>query len=88
MNGELRIGMELLVAAVGLISGLVGTYVGLQNRALLAEVRQELAEMENRVILRLNGTYVRAAECKLREENMHERLRALAEEHARRDAAE
>ena len=50
--------MQFLIPSVGLISGLIATYVSLQNRALLAEVRRELAEMENRVITRINGTYV------------------------------
>ena len=39
---------ELLMAVTGLASGLVVTYVGLQNRALLAEVRRELAEFKSR----------------------------------------
>ena len=51
---------NILIPATGLISGLIGAYVGLQNRALLAEVRKELAELENRIITRINGTYVRA----------------------------
>ena len=78
---------QILIPATGLISGLIATYVSLQNRALLAEVRKELAELENRVILRLNGTYVRAGECKLREDLVHERLASLAEELKNRNAA-
>jgi len=46
----------MLIPGVALISGLIGTYVGLQNRALLAEVRKEIAELENRIIARINGT--------------------------------
>jgi len=69
---------QLLLPATGLISGLIGAYVGLQNRALLAEVRKELAELENRIITRINGTYVRAGECRLKEEHLHERLAELA----------
>ncbi len=69
---------QFLLPASGLISGLIGAYVGLQNRALLAEVRKELAELENRIITRINGTYVRSGECKLREELVHERLAELA----------
>lgn len=84
MNDHL---FQILIPATGLISGLIATYVSLQNRALLAEVRKELAELENRVILRLNGTYVRAGECKLREDLVHERLVALAEELKNRNAA-
>ena len=68
----------MLIPGVALISGLIGTYVGLQNRALLAEVRKEIAELENRIIARINGTYVRAGECRLREELVHEKISALA----------
>lgn len=77
---------QLLIPASGLISGLIGTYVGLQNRAFLAEVRQQLAELENRIITRINGTYVRSGECKLREELVHDRLGAIAEELKNRNA--
>jgi hypothetical protein len=72
--------LQVVVAAIGLLSGLIGAYVGLQNRALLAEVRKELAEVENRLYLRFNGTFVRQAECALREENVHDRFIALAED--------
>jgi hypothetical protein len=37
---------------------LIAAYVSLQNRALLAEVRKELAELENKIFIRVNGTYV------------------------------
>ena len=50
--------IQYLIPATGLITGLIGAYVGLQNRALLAEVRKELAELENRIFTRINGTYV------------------------------
>ena len=73
--------------AAGLVSGLIGMYVGLQNRALLAEVRKELAELENRIITRINGTYVRAGECQLREQLVHERLATMVEELKTRNAA-
>jgi hypothetical protein len=33
--------LQVLVPVVGLVSGLIATYVSLQNRALLAEVRKE-----------------------------------------------
>lgn len=70
--------LQVLVPMVGLVSGLIATYVSLQNRALLAEVRKEIAELENRIITRINGTYVRAGECHLREELVAERISALA----------
>ena len=79
--------LTAIVPAVGLVSGLIATYVSLQNRALLAEVRKELAELENRIITRINGTFVRASECHLREEHLHERLEDLADELRKRNAA-
>jgi hypothetical protein len=70
--------LTLVVPGIGLVSGLIATYVSLQNRALLAEVRKELAELESRIILRLNGLYLRKAEADLREALLEERLEALA----------
>jgi len=79
--------LTAIVPAIGLGSGLIATYVSLQNRALLAEVRKELAELENRIITRINGTFVRSSECELREENVKARLEALVEEIRNRNAA-
>jgi hypothetical protein len=70
--------LQVLVPAVGLVAGLIATFVSLKNRALLAEVRRELAELENRLIEKINGTYVRAGECHLREELVAERIAVLA----------
>lgn len=79
--------LQILIPATGLISGLIGAYVGLQNRVLLAEVRKELAEMEHRLFLKINGTYVRQAECNLRELFVMERLTSLMEETKSKNAA-
>ena len=79
--------LRYLIPAIGLISGLIGAFVGLQNRALLAEVRKEIAELENRIITRINGTYVRAGECQLREQLVHERLANMVDEIRNRNAA-
>ncbi len=79
--------LRYLIPASGLLSGLIGTYVGLQNRALLAEVRKELAETENRICERINGKYVRSAECHLREAAIREHVDMLADEVRRRNAA-
>lgn len=78
---------QILIPASGLVSGLIGAYVGLQNRALLAEVRKELAELENRLILRINGTYIRRSECQLKEALTEERLDQLMDELKKRSAA-
>lgn len=72
--------LQLLIPSVGLVSGLIATYVSLQNRALLAEVRREMAEMENRLAEKLNGKYVRTQECVLRSALVQERINALAED--------
>jgi hypothetical protein len=77
--------LQILIPAVGLVSGLIATYVSLQNRALLAEVRKELAELESRIILRLNGLYVRRAECELHNALLEERIERLARQ--KREAA-
>jgi hypothetical protein len=79
--------LRILIPVIGLVSGLIGAFVGLQNRALLAEVRKELAELENRIFNRINGTYVRRGECELREEFVHERLTAIADELRNKNAA-
>lgn len=74
---ENHILLQVLIGTVGLVSGLIGAYVSLQNRALLAEVRTELAELENRLILRINGTYARVSEVALREAAIKERIERL-----------
>ena len=79
--------LQFLIPGIGLISGLIATYVSLQNRALLAEVRKELAELETRLITRINGTYVRRGECELREELVHERITAITDELRNKKAA-
>jgi hypothetical protein len=84
MNAQI---ISLIVPGIALVSGLIATYVSLQNRALLAEVRQELAELENRIILRINGQYVRGSECKLREEALASRVQMLVERGEKRKAA-
>ena len=71
--------LTMIVPLIGLVSGLIATYVSLQNRALLAEVRKELAELEARIILRLNGLYIRRQECELHNELIEQRIAALAE---------
>jgi len=70
-------GIGVLVSLIGLVSGLIGAYVSLQNRTLLAEVRAELAEMEGRVVLRINGNYVRSSVCEARKEITQTKIDAL-----------
>ena len=79
--------IQFLIPLTGLLAGLVGAYVGLQNRALLAEVRREIAEIENQIFVRINGQYVRSGECKLRGELVNEKLTAIAEAMKGKNAA-
>ena len=80
--------LRILIPATGLVSGLIGAFVGLQNRALLAEVRKEIAELENRIITRINGTYVRSGECQLAGRPLSTNVStAIAEEMKNRTAA-
>ncbi len=71
--------LQFVIPGIGLLSGLIATYVSLQNRALLAEVRKELAELENKIFLRVNGSYMRRSECELQEALMRARLDAVVE---------
>lgn len=79
--------LQFLIPAIGLVSGLIGAYVGLQNRVLLAEVRQELAELENRVILKMNGSYTRQSECELRRKLILQKVDAVERDSQERNAA-
>ena len=72
--------LEILIAGTGLATGLIGSYVGLKNRVLLAEVRKEAAELETRVVDRICNIYVRAGECRLQEDQVRQVLGKLAEE--------
>ena len=72
--------VEILIAGTGLATGLVGSYVGLKNRVLLAEVQKEAAELETRMVARICNIYVRAGECRLQEDQVREALCKLAEE--------
>jgi hypothetical protein len=84
MNGNV---LQLAVPIIGLISGLIATYVSLQNRALVAEVRKEIAELENRILLRINGTFVRCSECHVRSEGIQRQFASLVEEVSAKAAA-
>jgi hypothetical protein len=72
--------VEIIIAGTGLATGLIGSYVGLKNRVLLAEVRKEAAELETRMVDRICHIYVRAGECRLQEDQVREVLGKLAEE--------
>jgi|GEM_PF-416777 hypothetical protein len=70
--------LQIIVTAAGLVSGLISAYITLLNRALLAEARKDLAELEVRIVNRINGTYLRSQEAAVREQAMKERIDRLA----------
>ena len=72
--------LEILIAGTGLATGLIGSYVGLKNRVLLAEVRKEAAELETRMVTRISNIYIHAGECRLHEEQVMEALGKLNHE--------
>jgi hypothetical protein len=72
--------LEILIAGTGLATGLIGSYVGLKNRVLLAEVRKEAAELETRMVDRICNIYVHAGARRLHEEELLEALGKVAEE--------
>jgi hypothetical protein len=72
--------VEIIIAGTGLATGLIGSYVGLKNRVLLAEVRKEAAELETRMVTRICNIHVRAGECRLQEDQVRDALCKLAEE--------
>ena len=78
---------QILIPALGLVSGLLGAYLSLQNRALVAEVRKEIAELETRLLQRINGTYVRTSECHVREDGVQRQFAAMVDETASRASA-
>jgi hypothetical protein len=80
--------ITIIVPLIGLVSGLIATYVSLQNRALLAEVHKELAELESKILLRLNCLYVRRQECELHNELMKQRIAAAVAERNRNAAGD
>ena len=84
MNGNV---LQVAVPMIGLISGLIAAYVSLQNRALVAEVRKEMAELEARVLLKANGTYERLSESELRAEGVQRQFASLVEEVSSKAAA-
>ncbi len=71
---------QILIPALGLVSGFIGAYVGLQSRAVVAEVRKEIAELENRFLQRINGTFVRTSECHVREDGVQRQFAAMVDE--------
>jgi hypothetical protein len=51
--------VSLVTAALGLLAAGTSAYVTLSTRALVAELRLEMAQLEQRIVDRINGTYVR-----------------------------
>jgi hypothetical protein len=82
---------NFIMPGIAIIAGLLSFISSLWNRALVAEARAELsvvqasltaeiAQLETRIFDRMNGTYVRRAECALREDHVMDKLNSLSTE--------
>lgn len=71
---------QAAVAVIGIVGAGVSGYVAVSVRALREELGRKLAEQENSIIERINGTYVRRAECSLREDRIMDRLNHIDKE--------
>jgi hypothetical protein len=64
----------LLLTVVTLLSGLLNAFMLFRQQAILATMKKEMAELELRIIFRLNGLYVRTELCNERHKYVDETL--------------
>jgi len=64
----------LLLTVVTLLSGLLNAFMLFRQQAILATMKKEMAELELRIISRLNGLYVRTELCNERHKYVDETL--------------
>ncbi len=69
--------VQITFGGVSTLSALIGVYVGLTMRATAAELRKDMAEMEGRIVQRLNGTYRRSELCDEKHLDMDRRIEIL-----------
>ena len=71
---------EVVVASIGLLGSGMAGYVSIQNRLILTTMDRKLAELENRIVQRINGTYTRRELCDERKECIEGRLTRIERE--------
>lgn len=69
--------LHYLAEIAGPASGFLAAAIGLYNRALMSDIRKEMAEMENHIFVRINGTYARTSECQMRHDSVAEKCDSL-----------
>jgi hypothetical protein len=66
--------VALMLTGVTLIAGLLNAFMLFRQQAILATMKKEMAELELRIISRLNGLYVRTELCNERHKYVAETL--------------
>jgi len=74
-----HITIQQILTIAGLASSVIACIVSLHIKGSAATIRADVAEMENRIVERINGTYTRKDECSLRMERVLDRVDRLEE---------
>lgn len=72
--------IQVIFGGVSSLSALIGVYVGLTMKAIAAELRRDMAIMENNLVSKINGTYRRSELCIEKHQEVDRRLVALESE--------
>lgn len=67
-----------LASLLSALASAISTYIATALRATKEELRREMAELENRIIARINGTYVRREEWQIDREAVREKFHSLS----------
>lgn len=67
-----------LASVLSALASAISTYIATAIRATKEELRREMAELENRIISRINGTYVRREEWQIDREAVREKFQAMS----------
>jgi predicted MPP superfamily phosphohydrolase len=67
----------MLLTVVTLLSGLLNAFMLFRQQAILATMKKEMAELELRILFRLNDTHIRADLCNERHQNTLDSIEVL-----------
>ncbi|GIU78818.1 MAG: hypothetical protein KatS3mg005_2056 [Bryobacteraceae bacterium] len=67
-----------LASILSALASAISTYIATAIKATKAELRREMLELENRIIARINGTYVRREEWQIDREAVREKIHSLS----------
>lgn len=68
----------VLASILSAIASAMSAYIAAVLRASKEELRREMAELENRIIARINGAYVRREEWQLDREAVREKIQTIS----------